>query len=215
MISGISSGLDYSAITSSASSSSSSKNALSYDQQQIIDDTLSNYDSSNLSQSDALEIVAAFQEANIEPSKQLEDAMSSLGFDAKEVGDLAGVSSTDTQNVASQVGGPPPPPPPPSSSEEEDDEDDEEYYNTVQTLMDSLFSSDDEDSTSSVDTLSDYTSRVLSLNDDAKQELTDLFEKYNSEDSEYSSEDAATLVKNYLSEMLSDSNNYNHSSFYA
>jgi len=215
MISGISSGLDYSAITSSASSSSSSKNALSYDQQQIIDDTLSNYDSSNLSQSDALEIVAAFQEANIEPSKQLEDAMSSLGFDAKEVGDLAGVSSTDTQNVASQVGGPPPPPPPPSSSEEEDDEDDEEYYNTVQTLMDSLFSSDDEDSTSSVDTLSDYTSRVLSLNDDAKQELTDLFEKYNSEDSEYSSEDAATLVKNYLSEMLSDSNKYNHSSFYA
>jgi len=214
MISGISSGIDYSAITSSTSSTS--KNSLSYDQQQVIDDTLSNYDSSNMSQSDALEIVAAFQDANIQPSKQLADAMSSLGFDAKEVGDLAGVG-TNAQNVAQQIGGmpPPPPPPPPSNSTDEDEEDEEEYYSTVQSLMDSLFSSDEDESSSSVDTLSDYTSRVLNLNDESKQNLMELFDKYNSEDSEYSQDEANTLVKNYLSDMLSDSKNYNHSSFYA
>lgn len=140
MISGISSGLDYNAIISGRSAVS--KNPLSYEQQQVIDDTLSNYDSSNLSQSDALAIIAAFQDANIKPSKQLADAMSSLGFDAKEVGTLAGVS-TDAQDVM------------------------------------------------------------------------DLFDKYNSNDSGYSQDEANTLVKNYLSEMLSDSKNYNHSLFYA
>jgi hypothetical protein len=213
MISGISSGIDYSAITSSAASTS--KNSLSYEQQQVIDDTLSNYDSSNLSQSDAQEIVAAFQDANIQPSKQLSDAMSSLGFDAKEVGDLAGVG-TDVQNVAQQIGGmPPPPPPPPSNSTDEDEEDDEEYYSTVQSLMDSLFNDDEEESRNSLNTLSDYTSRVLNLNDEAKQNVMDLFDKYNSEDSGYSQDEANTLVKNYLSDMLSDSKNYNHSSFYA
>ena len=213
MISGISSGIDYSAITNNAASTS--KNSLSYDQQQVIDDTLSNYDSSNLSQSDALEIVAAFQDANIQPSKQLSDAMSSLGFDAKEVGDLAGVG-TDAQNVAQQIGGmPPPPPPPPSNSTDEDEEDDEEYYSTVQTLMDSLFNDDEEESTNSLNTLSDYTSRVLNLNDDAKQDLMDLFDKYNNNESQFSQDEANTLVKNYLSDMLSDSKNYNHSSFYA
>ncbi len=212
MISGIGSGIDYNAIISGTSAVS--RNSLSYEQQQVIDDTLLNYDSNSLSQSDALEIVAAFQDANIKPSKQLADAMSSLGFDAKEVGDLAGVG-TDAQNVAQQIGAmkPHPPPPPPSSSE--DEEDDEEYYNTVQSLMDSLFSDEEDESTNSLNTLSDYTSRVLNLNDDAKQDLMDLFDKYNNNESQFSQDEANTLVKNYLSEMLNDSKNYNHSSFYA
>lgn len=208
MVSGIGSGIDFNAILSGTSAVS--RNSLSYEQQQIIDDTLSNYDSSNLSQSDAIEIVASFQDANIKPSKQLADAMSSLGFDAKEVGNLAGVGP-DAQNVAQHIGGMKPPPPPPPSSIDED----EEYYNMVQTLMDSLFSSDEEESTNSLNTLSDYTSKVLNLNDEAKQNVMDLFDKYNGNDSGYSQDEANTLVKNYLSEMLSDSKNYNHSSFYA
>lgn len=50
---------------------------------------LENYDADNLSQSDALEIVAAFKEAGIEPGSELESAMEDAGFDAKEVGTLA------------------------------------------------------------------------------------------------------------------------------
>lgn len=205
MISGISSGIDFNAILSGTSAVS--RSSLSYEQQQIIDDTLLNYDSNNLSQSDAVEIVTAFQDANIKPSKQLADAMSSLGFDAKEVGNLAGVS-TEAQNVAQHIGGMKPPPPPNSTDEEE-------YYDTVQTLMDSLFSEDEDESSNSLNTLSDYTSRILNLNDEAKQNVMDLFDKYNGNDSTYSKDEANILVKNYLSEMFNDSKNYNHSSFYA
>ena len=214
MISGISSSIDYSSVLNS-NSSTSSRNSLSYEQQQVIDNTLSNYDANNLTQSDALEIVATFQDANIKPSKQLEDAMSSLGFDAKEVGELAGISAGN-EGMIQQAGGMPPPPPPPSSVSTEDEEDEEYTYNSVQTLLDTLFSSDDEDDNlNSLNTVSDYTSRILNLNDEAKNELINLFEKYNSDDSQYSQDDANTLVKNYLSDILSDSKNYKHSSFYA
>lgn len=57
----------------------------------IIASVLENYDADNLSESDALEIVAAFKEAGIEPGSELESAMEEAGFDAKEVGTLAGV----------------------------------------------------------------------------------------------------------------------------
>ena len=205
MISSISnSSIDYASLSSQLSSSSQS--SLSYDQQQIIDDTLSNYDSSSLTTSDAQEIVSAFQEAGINPSKELEDAMSSLGFDAQVVGELAGLG----QNAGIQGGnGMPPPPPPPSSSEEEED--------TVSTLLETLFSTDDEDDTSSsaFDTISDYTSRILNLNEDSKQTVMDLFDKYSEENSDLSKEDMATLIQSSLKELLADSNNYNHSTLYA
>ena len=222
MISSISSGLDYSSILSSASSSSSSsKNSLSYDQQQSLDDILSNYDSSTLTQDDALSIIASLQEAGINPSTKLDDAMASLGFDSAEIGELSGLeSSTDTDAIAvsGQIGGTPPPPPPPSSSEEDDDDEDEDdTFSTVQTLMDALFSSDEEDDSTTVNssnTASDYSDKASNLNDEAKQELLDLLKKYSSEDSEYSSEDASTLAKTYVSDILNDSKNYNHASLY-
>lgn len=204
MISSISnSSIDYASLSSQLSSSSQS--SLSYDQQQIIDDTLSNYDSSSLTTSDAQEIVSAFQEAGINPSKELEDAMSSLGFDAQVVGELAGLG----QNAGIQGGNGMPPPPPPSSSEEEED--------TVSTLLETLFSTDDEDDTSSsaFDTISDYTSRILNLNEDSKQTVMDLFDKYSEENSDLSKEDMATLIQSSLKELLADSNNYNHSTLYA
>jgi len=204
MISSISnSSIDYASLSSQLSSSS--QLSLSYDQQQIIDDTLSNYDSSSLTTSDAQEIVSAFQEAGINPSKELEDAMSSLGFDAQVVGELAGLG----QNAGIQGGNGMPPPPPPSSSEEEED--------TVSTLLETLFSTDDEDDTSSsaFDTISDYTSRILNLNEDSKQTVMDLFDKYSEENSDLSKEDMATLIQSSLKELLADSNNYNHSTLYA
>lgn len=69
----------------------SSSNSLSSSQQDTIASVLENYDASNLSKSDALEIVAAFKEAGIQPGAELETAMAEAGFDAHEVGTLAGV----------------------------------------------------------------------------------------------------------------------------
>ena len=63
---------------------------------------LEDYDSNNLTQSDAEDIVAAFKEAGIEPSSELVSAMEEAGFDAQEIGTLAGVGGQ---------GGMPPPPP--------------------------------------------------------------------------------------------------------
>jgi Ca2+-binding EF-hand superfamily protein len=71
--------------TTSSSSTSSS-------QSETISSILLEYDSSNLSQNDAKSIVSAFQEAGIEPSEELVSAMAEAGFDAKEVGTLAGVA---------------------------------------------------------------------------------------------------------------------------
>jgi len=181
------------------SSSSANQSSLSLDQQQVIEDTLANYDASNLSESDAQAIVTAFSEAGIQPSKELAETMQSLGFDAREVGDLAGVSGQ-------QAGGMPPPPPP---SQEEVD--------TVSSLIDTLFNSDedDEDSTLAFDDVMDYTSRILSLNNESKQEVMDLLEEYGSNSSELSTADVANVVTNTLSQILGDSNNYKRTSFYA
>jgi Ca2+-binding EF-hand superfamily protein len=70
---------------------SSSSTSLSSSQSDTISSILSEYDASNLSESDAQSIVAAFEDAGIEPSEELANAMSEAGFDAKEVGTLAGV----------------------------------------------------------------------------------------------------------------------------
>lgn len=71
--------------------SSSDFNNLTSSQSDTISSVLENYDANNLSQSDALEIVAAFKEAGIQPGAELESAMEEAGFDAQEVGILAGV----------------------------------------------------------------------------------------------------------------------------
>lgn len=71
----------------------SGNSSLSSSQLDTISSVLENYDSSNLSQSDALEIVAAFKEAGIQPGAELEAAMKEAGFDAHEVGTLAGVGA--------------------------------------------------------------------------------------------------------------------------
>jgi len=84
---------------------SSSSNNLSASQLDTISSVLENYDASKLSQSDALEIVAAFKEAGIQPSAELKSAMEEAGFDAHEVGSLAGVSGQG-QAAGQGAGGP-------------------------------------------------------------------------------------------------------------
>ena len=73
---------------------------MSDDQQQVVKDTLANFDVDKLSASDAASIVKAFSEGGIQPGA-LEAAMAEAGFDAKLVGDMAG-------NSQSRPSGPPP-----------------------------------------------------------------------------------------------------------
>lgn len=86
-----------------------SEQSLTTDQQSLISATLSEFDTDNLSEEDALSIIETFSQANIQPGAALEKALSSAGFDAKSIGDLANVSE----------GNRPPPPPPPKQSADE------------------------------------------------------------------------------------------------
>ncbi|KZN66886.1 hypothetical protein N478_18845 [Pseudoalteromonas luteoviolacea S4060-1] len=67
------------------------QNQLSLEQTDTIKATLEQFDSQNLSEEDAKSIVETFKEAGIKPGKALAEQMSELGFDAKAVGELAGV----------------------------------------------------------------------------------------------------------------------------
>ena len=84
-----------------------SEQSLTSDQQSLISETLSEFDTDNLSQEDALNIIETFSQANIEPGAALEKALTSAGFDAKSIGELANVSE-----------GSRPPPPPKQSADE-------------------------------------------------------------------------------------------------
>lgn len=186
--------------TSSISKSSS----LTTDQKAFITDLLSQYDSESLSASDAQEIVKALQEAGIEPSQAMESTMAASGFDAKDIGDLAGVGQG---GGAGRPMGPPPPK--------------QEEMSSVSDLLESLLSSDDEEETttsstsSSFDTILDYTSKIVSLKDNVKTDVMDLLNKYNSEDNTLSQQDTQKFIVNSLSQILKEPDNYNTMSFYA
>ena len=84
--------------------SSTSGQSLSDDQLTLISDTLSELDADNLTEEDALSIIEAFSEAGIAPGKEMESAISELGFDAQTIGELGNVNGNEK-------GAPPPPPP--------------------------------------------------------------------------------------------------------
>jgi hypothetical protein len=106
MINSVSSGMSMPGMHSS----SSGAQKLTTEQQTLMSETLSQFDPDNLTEADALSIVETFSEAGIQPNAEFAEAMSELGYDAKEIGDLAQVSEEGQR--------PPPPPPPQQSSEE-------------------------------------------------------------------------------------------------
>lgn len=65
--------------------------ALSQDQRQLIEETLARYDSQNLTSADASAIVEAFSALGVQPGRPLAETMQAFGFDARSVGELAGV----------------------------------------------------------------------------------------------------------------------------
>ena len=209
MISNISSQVSsYDTLSATSSTEESSTD------QEIIESILANYDADSLSQEDAKAIVTALQNAGIEPSSELESALDEAGFDAQEIGTLAGVGGPK--------GGGGMPPPPPSTEDVDtladilaellEAEEDEES-----TLSSTNAYSSSSDSTSFEDVL-DYTSRIIQLNDTAKDEVMELFESYKSvdgEDTDVSSTEINNALKSSLKDILSDSSNYKSVSFYA
>jgi hypothetical protein len=189
---------------------SSRNNNLSSEQKDLIEEVLSKFDTDALSASDATEIVEAFSEAGIEASPALSSAMQAAGFDAQEVGNLA----QSAQGGGKPMGGPPPPPP-------------QEEVDSVSSLLETLLSSDEDDeddtitasddsiSSSSFDAILDYTTKIMSLKDEAKTDVMSLLEQYSSEDNELSKEDTQKFIVNSLSQILNESDNYNRISFYA
>jgi hypothetical protein len=81
--------------------------SLTEEQQVFISDTLAEFNTDNLIKEDALSIMEAFSQTNIQPSAALEKAVSNAGFDAKNIGGLANVSQGNRL-----------PPPPRQSAEE-------------------------------------------------------------------------------------------------
>ena len=85
------------------SSSDTSSNSSSISQ--TVSSVLEDYDANNLTQSDAQDIVAALRDAGVEPGIELESAMEEAGFDAQEVGTLAGVGGPPSGGGPSGGGG--------------------------------------------------------------------------------------------------------------
>lgn len=105
---------------------------LSTNQTQLIEDTLAEFDPENLTEADAQSIVEAFSEAGIQPGSALEQAMSEAGFDAREVGDLAGVGQ----------GGNPPPPPPGGANMSQSLDLDDDILSDLNELLNDYYSGD-------------------------------------------------------------------------
>ncbi len=79
--------------------------SLTEDQKQLINDTLSKFDADSLTESDAISIVSSFQEAGIQPGRELAQTMEAAGFDAKGVGDMAGIQGPPPGGPQGQGGG--------------------------------------------------------------------------------------------------------------
>ncbi|MPQ76801.1 hypothetical protein [Hydrogenovibrio sp. JE_KL2] len=92
---------------------------LTDDQKQQVKDTLSNYDSSNITQSDFESIFQQFQQAGIPMGDSLKSTVESEGFDFS-----SNIQAEMQANGMQPPGGRMPPPPPQQSSSSDSDSDD-------------------------------------------------------------------------------------------
>ena len=118
-----------------------STSPLNEEQRQLIDNTLKQYDADSLSEADAQSIVQTFSEAGIQPGRELAEAMASAGFDAREVGQAAGVQGPPP----GQGMGPPPGQgmgPPPGQGNSAGTNLDKETLEALFTLLDQYLNED-------------------------------------------------------------------------
>jgi hypothetical protein len=110
----------------------SSQPSMSTDQKEQVQEILSEFSADNLTSEDAASIIESFRDLGIAPSKELEQLMANKSFDAKKIGDMAGVS--DSQR-----------PPPPKNN----GSDSSEMVSFLEELLenyDNQLSDDDKDS---------------------------------------------------------------------
>ncbi len=107
--------------------------SMSTDQKEQVQEILKQFSVESLTSSDASSIVESFKELGIAPTKELEQLIADNGFDAKSIGDMAGVG--DAQR----------PPPPPQNNGQNSSE----MISFLEELLekyDSQLSEDDKDS---------------------------------------------------------------------
>lgn len=205
--------------TSAVQNSNSQSSTLSAYQKQSIGTLLENYDASNLSAKDAVEIVNALKDEGIAPSKELASVIADAGFNAKEIGDLAGVSGGGAAEGGRPAGGPPPPRQGGNQSSEE-----EQSY--LSELLDSLLSVDTTENTTTTSSsatvngvsfsdVMDYTSRIVNLNTQSQEQVMSMLDDLSSKDNQLTNEQKSSVVKYNLGQILSNSENYNRVSLYA
>lgn len=108
----------------------SSNQQLTSEQTQLLEETLADLDPNSMSEAQAQTIVETLEAAGIEPNAALADSMSALGFDAKSIGDLAGVKG-------GAQGAMPPPPSADSSVAQLELSDDQ--FSELDSLLTSLY----------------------------------------------------------------------------
>jgi len=214
------------------------QNSLTDEQKSSVEELLANYDSENLTEEDATEILDQLKEMEIRPSRELRETVENAGFSFDQLIETSGIAPTPPPEMASgdfegsemggdmQVkgaGGPPPaggmPPPSGSSSEDEDEQTIqeilaellEEAEETEESTTASATSSDDETTVSAE--VKDYATRIGFLNEESQTEVKDLLDRMKASEGKYSKEQVSNYVTNSLNSILSDESNFEHMEF--
>ncbi|EPJ46669.1 MAG: hypothetical protein OFPI_33400 [Osedax symbiont Rs2] len=120
---------------------------LTSEQQQLITDTLAQFDPDSMTETDALSIVEAFSEAGIQPSRALAETVAQSGFDARSIGELAGGQGANQGNR--------PPPPPPGQGTKPSLNLSDELLSELNEMLNNYYSNDlsDEDKASTLESI--------------------------------------------------------------
>lgn len=114
------------------------KPSLSSEQKELVGEILSQFDSSDISKSDAQAISSAFKENGIRPSSDLRQTINDNGFDA----DLIRSLSSDNGGNEMQVQKAPPPPPPPPQKEQNANAD--EQKSVIEEILEDILNPEED-----------------------------------------------------------------------
>lgn len=124
--------------------------ALTSEQQQLVSETLAEFDPDSMTEADAQTIVEIFAEAGIQPGASLADTMNESGFDARTVGDMAGIQGPEEGNR-------PPPPPPQGQGISQSLDISDELLSDLNELLNEYYSDDisDDDKATTLSSIQD------------------------------------------------------------
>ena len=123
--------------------------ALTSEQQQLVSETLAEFDPDSITEADAQTIVEIFAEAGIQPGASLANTMYESGFDARTVGDMAGIQGPEEGNR--------PPPPPQGQGISQSLDISDELLSDLNELLNEYYSNDisDDDKATTLSSIQD------------------------------------------------------------